>query len=51
MMKMSLNQLYEERRIKVAQLIRAVAQLKARGRWVYQLLPNKPALQKERKQE
>ena len=45
MMKTTLKQLFEERRMKVAQLIRTVAQLKARGRWVYQLLPNKPPTQ------
>ena len=35
MMKTTLKQLFEERRMKVAQLIRTVAHLKARGRWVY----------------
>lgn len=42
MIKMSIKQLKEERGIKVSQLIRTVAHLKARGRWVYQLLPPKP---------
>ena len=39
MMKMSRNQSYEERCMKVAKLIRTVAQLGNKGRWVYQLLP------------
>ena len=44
MMKMSRNQSYEDKCMKVGKLIRTVAQLSVKGRWVYQLLPKQKRL-------